>query len=532
MKHLKLFAATLALFGTGMITSCSSHDEPGSGNNQNAVNGDKYLRVQINNPGSTGTRDGDEEYDAGTDSERAITSIAFYFFHDDGTPFMMENNNVTGTVVASSNLVRPSYDLTENNNTGELATTLVLGKLDPNDGWKGMVPRKMVAIANIALNNRDNAYKDLSNLSLDELKEKYLSTKGNISDNMAPGWFTMSTSSYYDATHNRTVFWTEITDDNIKTNPEDAMDNPVTVCLERLTAKVKVTLNGEQEGKNVFKVATRPVSTEAGATVTDQDIYARILGWDLNATASRSYVLKQVSAINDAYTSLDQWNFPGLNRCFWATTVSSATLSKAFKWENLKNPFTFTDYCYENTRQPIVEKGHIAGTNATKILLKAQIEDKDGNAMSVISWNGTLYPLDYFKQIVASYAAGEGQTGDPDKVEFSRGENENPMYIVTVYYDGEVVEWFDNVRYWEDGICYYVVNIPHTKKNGKNIYGVVRNHSYVITINSIVGLGTPGGPGDHPDGPENPDPETESYVSATVQVLPWHIVNFTVDVES
>ena len=73
-------------------------------------------------------------------------------------------------------------------------------------------------------------------------------------------------------------------------------------------------------------------------------------------------------------------------------------------------------------------------------------------------------------------------------------------------------------------------------------YGIVRNHSYVMTINSINGLGAPLdeskiGPDpenptdDDPEEPIVPDPDDlkDAYIHAALKVLSWHVVSQGVD---
>lgn len=61
-------------------------------------------------------------------------------------------------------------------------------------------------------------------------------------------------------------------------------------------------------------------------------------------------------------------------------------------------------------------------------------------------------------------------------------------------------------------------------------YGVVRNHSYQVVINSVTGLGTPVYNPDDVIDPEQPKDE-ESYLAARIKVLSWRVVKSTVDLK-
>lgn len=544
MKQFKSYAAAaLALLGVGALTSCSN-DEP-TGIDNNPMVADSYIRVNIADLPDFGAsraedpvKDPNEYYDGGDEgkNERKISSIAFYFFNEDGTPFKMENNNINGGF-KESNLVRPLTNLDPTD--GVLASTLVLGKA-AGTGWKGTVPAKMVAVANIGpVATADAAYNKLANLNLDDLGKELITAKTSTP---ASGQFVMSTAVYNDG--GKVIRWSEIGLQNIKTTPDLAVENPVTVYMERLTAKVEVNLNATAiANSNRYKVATRPVVDANGQQVT-KDFYAEILGWELNGTVSNGYLLKDIAGIENPFPG---WTYPLSHRSFWANTpvlggtsslnANATKLNTAFNWENLDNVFDPNDpgsyygYCYENTLQSKVERNQEATSQATKVLLKARIVDESGTAQNLISWAGTLYTENDFKMMVAKFMTEEGETPNPNLVTFSRSQEKGKIHVVNTLYDNHEVFEFRNIRRWKDGVCYYIVNIKHAENNGENVYGVVRNHWYKISINSIAGLGTPGGTGDH-EIPENPTPELESFVAATVEILPWHIIRFAVDVES
>ena len=84
---------------------------------------------------------------------------------------------------------------------------------------------------------------------------------------------------------------------------------------------------------------------------------------------------------------------------------------------------------------------------------------------------------------------------------------------------------------YEDGYTFYYVDIKHLGAAGKTAeYGIVRNHIYNVTINSIQGYGSPVYTGTEYLGyPQISDQET--YVSAKINILSWKLVNQTVDIQ-
>ena len=104
--------------------------------------------------------------------------------------------------------------------------------------------------------------------------------------------------------------------------------------------------------------------------------------------------------------------------------------------------------------------------------------------------------------------------------------------------------------HYVNGLAYFYQPIEHysagTGQDGyEGLYGIVRNHAYVLTINSITSLGAPiddkhapkddddpdnpgPDPGDEPIEP-NPDDLKDAYINATLNVLSWHVVSQGVD---
>ena len=133
------------------------------------------------------------------------------------------------------------------------------------------------------------------------------------------------------------------------------------------------------------------------------------------------------------------------------------------------------------------------------------------------------------------------------------------------YDEGDKLSQKTNAMHFRYGWSYFYVPIEHYMdtaegKDDKN-YGVVRNTSYQLTIESISGLGgklderNVDNDDDDEDGPEYPDPEKpdpddpddptptppnkpivpdpddmkDAYIKATLKVLSWHVISQGVD---
>ena len=102
--------------------------------------------------------------------------------------------------------------------------------------------------------------------------------------------FLMSNSAYVKGT-NTVITATPITIDNIASSESAAMAAPVQVYVERVAAKVTLKEN---------KSALEGTSANFDTGITDPDgkkIYAHIVGWNVNTTLDRSYLVKEMSSM-------------------------------------------------------------------------------------------------------------------------------------------------------------------------------------------------------------------------------------------
>ncbi len=222
----------------------------------------------------------------------------------------------------------------------------------------------------------------------------------------------------------------------------------------------------------------------------------------------------------------------------------------------------------------------------TGIIVSATICDAEGNALDLVRYNGVLFEEDQFLAYALNVLNVNGylnyytmtemaegdvytQVGADDVVlvdlgggyvgltltdaaaaqtyyaltgyDWSTGEPvpvyteiENGAYIL----NGVLDEYFGLYAYingYEGGDMFYYIPIEHLNNEYGNVlqeanYGVVRNHHYYVTINSISNLGRGVF---NPDEAIVPNPWDEGedyyYVGANINILSWKIVNQGVD---
>lgn len=101
----------------------------------------------------------------------------------------------------------------------------------------------------------------------------------------------------------------------------------------------------------------------------------------------------------------------------------------------------------------------------------------------------------------------------------------------------KLMKEFGSAKCYTGGKMYYAIPIEHLAAKGSTetahlynvgAYGVVRNHWYQVTVNKITKPGTPVQDPTEPIVP-NDDPDEEGYAAFEIVVIPWHLVNWEVD---
>lgn len=524
-------AAALAL-GLG-FTSCSSDEPAGGDQTTTPVGEERYMTVRIQTAGMGGTRsgdasfaEGDAEFEAAANNKESnITAetIRFYFFTEDGNPYIMSAANVNGEV-SNTNMVKPTQ-IAQTNSPGETPSiegVLVLG-VSADQGYLGTSPAKVVCVAN------SNNFAAYANHTLSELKAMRTASLPSVWDS-----FLMTSSTYYDESQkdngfNGEIFYSDIKDKVKKTHAE-ALADPADIYIERLAAKVRVTGIGvwpSLDKDNTDATASYTFVNATGTTETKK-LNVRLTGWRMHNLANNTYNFKN---IDRAITNppFDGWNDLLRHRSYWAITPSSSQLTQnsydiydntQFYRGNFDSskPTENIRYIYPNTQTPDCSPTTRLG-NATAIVVRGVVEFEDGTPANIVYWGGTYYEESVFKSIVVNaYNADKDDSAKITEadVAWTSNSTNNTWGVRVRNNDGGYTTYsrFSNVSRWIDGVTSFYANIQHF---GKKI-GVVRNHIYDYEFNGVIGLGVPG------NDIVDPKPEEETWLSARITVLNWHVV--------
>ena len=543
-RQLFIILAALGLCGcTETMTNTSS---PEKGELERS-----YLSVTLMSDDATTRAEENDEFEYGEADERYVENVHFFLFKSDGSAFPVSaaggKNYLSFTL--NSNGTQPGE--TGKPNEGPNVSD-VKDKILVFDNYKGEYPTYIVVVLNWDAKHIQPSY------TLDNL---YNSLAGIRNAN---NHFVMSNAVYADL-QGRVVRATPLTIDNIGKSEAEAKATPVEIYVERISAKVEVSAKGDVAGKE----ATYDVET----SVNETPVYAKILRWELYNEYHQSIVLKHIYP--DTWGMAGGigflWNDPNRYRSYWAASYTGGfPTDNRFDWHNGLVPGAVA-YCGENTRQAAKDgEGNITSDPRTKVIVKAQLVNADGNPVEVAVWYGHRYLGEQsVRQEVASllssqlfYLDGAEHKGIGEADLKVVGGCEAPEGVDVAAYEvffqlSDVAlakEWYTysnaggyepatsdaiNARLAEvepallyhDGMTYYYTEIKHLGSEGSGSeYGVVRNHIYKVNISKVSGLGTP--VYDPEIGfvtPERPI-DTNTHVAAEVRILSWKVVKNNYDI--
>lgn len=498
----KYFLLGLAALG---FAACSEPIDDASQINPIGGGTKGYLAIDLKSSDDVVRAAGDT-YENGTDEEQAISCAAFFFFDQNGNPFNVNSNgnyvNVTDNVADNSNTVAPNIESMTN-------PVIVVDK------YKGQFPSSVVAVVN---------YEATSSQSLSALKGT-LKGKGHTD-----GANFIMTNSVYKNAAGKEVDATPLTIDHFHTTSDKAKEHPVTIYVERMTAKVSVVA-----GQTAFNTDVE---------FEDETVYAKIVGWDLVSNQTESYFVK---TIDPSWTDGElgfTWNDAPYYRSYWTKKCVDANVSNTFNYAGLINK--------DETIEYVGEQVNAANTERTKYIVAAKLQDENGNALEIAQWYGTNYAGE--ESLLAAVAAtlqnkfmhksGDTYTSiDDDQLQCVAGESYEVKFQLAT--DVDTNNWFsfdgstytpindinaelaklEPAKIWKDGMTYYYADIKHLGQEGKDgEFGIVRNHSYKVNVIRVTGWGTPVYDPNQEVVPVKPT-DKETYIAAEINVLSWRVVS-------
>lgn len=588
MKKFTMLSSVLVSALMLTVASCSSEDVAG-GDSQNGKGTTSFLAVNIENvgsaPASRSYQQGDGTYEDGTEAESKINNVRFYFFNGDGTPYLLVNKNSEKQPV---NFLDQTVE-TDGNDHDHTAETKTKAVLVLNGETKA-VPASVIAVINPEV--LDNTTLQSGTMTLSELRTSatgskfYDKTNGFVMSNSvyeSAGQDVCSTpvansvfATSEDAMKNPVDIYVERV--NAKVNAKIDADYQRTGETEKAWTK-------NADGKYQIEVGSIDVTTyadntNAAPTKNTYPVYAVVQGWQLADADGKAEVCKQIKTSWYAgELGISPWTTSDYHRCFWSKSVPFTSGAQGGA-NHPVNP-KFTDitqslsgefsaepvYTLPNTPDQVVTNPTTSLNTLTKLIVAAKLvyKDKNGNynPAQVCQYRGLTYLGEdavkkqivggfakYFKKTATGYQSieasditfktvpGSSEVKDYEVVAtladnvgelfVKNGETYNPVKKDVV--NAALAKEEAQVRSTE-GATYYYTPIKHLGTAGSlGEYGIVRNHSYQVTIQNIKGFGTPVYDPDKEIDPMIPSDEN-TYLAASIKVLSWRVVSSKVDLD-
>lgn len=545
-------------------------------------------------PASRSYDQGGGTYEDGTGTESTINKVRFYFFNGDGTPYLLVNNDPTNnqSVNYLDQTVETAGD--DHDHTAEIKTKAVLVLKGETKAIPASVIAVINpgVLDNTTLKSGTMTLSELRTSATGT--KFYDETNGFVMSNSvyeSAGQDVCSTpvannvfASSEAALKKPVDIYVERV--NAKVNAKIDADYVRTNETEKAWSK-------NAEGKyqiNVgnIDVTTYAENTNATPTTKTYPVYAVVQGWQVADANGKAEVCKQINtAWYAGELGISPWTTSDYHRCFWSKSVPFNFGAQGGvnhpvnpKFENIKlslsGDFSTTPvYTLPNTPTEVIANPTTSLNTLTKLIVAAKLVylDKDGKykPAQVCQYRGLTYLGEEAvkKQIVGGFAKYFKKTttesGDVYKsieasdiafktvVPGSPESSEVKNYEVVATLASTVGDLYvKNGDAWTiapkddvnaalaketaqvrstDGATYYYTPIKHLGEVCKlGEYGIVRNHSYQVTIQNIKGFGTPVYDPKKEIDPMIPSDEN-TYLAASIKVLSWRVVSSKVDLD-
>lgn len=568
MKKNFLFMSVLAAL---LMAGCSKEDSaPNGGDNGNGEANTSYMAVNLVSSDTAATR-AQDGYEDGDPAENKVSKVRFYFFN--GLGGKVDVKLQSGNYVNYCDWTPGSGDQSAGTIDGDDIESKLKATIVINTTTGDGIPQRIAAVL-----NPTQSILDKGSLNLSQLKDIVADyADANLTKG---GTFVMFNA--VNASNGAQVSTTLIENKNLCKTEADALNNPVTIYVERSVAKVRVTLdNGLGADANnklaLKKKKENETDEEENLFIDGQQVYLQLHGWSLTAETSEGRLVKK---INPDWPGT-WWN--GTHRSFWAiNSMTSSNQNRYHNYNSIDTSFGRDHELYTNENAQLNDVDGTIGSakKRTKVILRGTLCKADGTPLTIVRHLGIYFADAYsetetgnlkklkesiLNQLVASgYTyyfktdTGRSPIGTDDlKIEIAgQVENEDSKNNCYVYAqltaDAAKKTWYasndaantatigaavinenlakkdvvDRALVWKSGMTYYYYEIKHLE----NMVGVVRNHIYATNVTKIAGLGTPVYDPIKPIYPEKPDPN-DHLIAAQINILSWRIVSNDYELE-
>ena len=587
MKKFTMFSSVLASALMLVVASCSSSDDTG-GDAQTGNGTTSYLAVNLKTVGNAPTGNARQTrsytdsqngtYEDGVGAENQITGVRFYFFNADGTPYILNNVNGKGNYIDREVNVNPGDQ--SQTVEGITETVLVL------NGENHVAPASMLTVINPDIN--PELLQNGAALRWSVMRKELKGTKFYDNDH-----FMMSNSTYEEAGNDlcttQLTGKTYASSDDAQSHPVNVYVERVNA---KVNANV-VGTNFEIETADVIfdgvsmkdnqktKVGVLSLAKEDG-TSDKKEIFAYIVGWGLASENGKAELFKQIDTqkFTDEILGISPWSSADYHRSFWSLSVpfggTGADKNEPvnYKFSEYTHKLGDAVYTLPNTPTEVIDDAHVYNNTLTKFVVAARLAYKDADGRlqpaEICEYKGQEFlgtdnlKKTFLNEISRYYKKVPVAAGEPDKyvnldpsdITFTTtapsGTQAKDYEVFATLAKPDITLYEQKGGVWNEvtdksvvynmlqgtpaevrkgGMAYYYTTIKHLGEKGKlGEYGIVRNHSYQISLNSIKGFGTPVYNPEKIIVPAIPSND-KTYLAAKINVLSWRVVPSTVDLD-
>lgn len=539
-------------------------------------------------------KDNKGTYEDGTEAESTINKVRFYFFNGDGTPYLLANDDPTNNQSVNYLEKTVITDGKDHDHTAETKTQAVLvlngeTKAVPASVIAVINPE---VLDNTTLHSGAMTLSELRTSATGS--KFHDDTNGFVMSNSvyeSAGQDVCSTpvANHVFATSDAALKQpVDIYVERVNAKVNAKIDATYQRDGESTPAWTETEGKYQIEVGNIEVTTYATGNTNATPTKTKYPVYAVVQGWQLADANGKAEVCKQINTSWYAgQLGISPWTTSDYHRCFWSKSVPFTSGAQGGvnqpvnpKFEDIKlslsGDFSTTPvYTLPNTPTEVIANPTTSLNTLTKLIVAAKLVYKDKNGeyhpAQICQYRGLTYLGEEAvkKQIVGGFARYFKKTttesGDvyksieasdiafktvvPGSPESSGVKN----YEVVATLASTVGDLYvKNGETWTkaskddvnadlaketaqvrstDGATYYYTPIKHLGEAGKlGEYGIVRNHSYQVTIQNIKGFGTPVYDPKKEIDPMIPSDEN-TYLAASIKVLSWRVVSSKVNLD-
>ena len=526
MKTRKLFTA--GILALGLMTACSNEDEPNV-NNGNGNGETTYAQIAINmvspNTPMTKVEGNTGDTNVGTEAEQTVT-------------------NLTVVLTDANNIVQEIYP----NQTLKTGGTIAADRAtEPFEIPAGNY--KVYVLANYSSGLAETIARG------SDLASAF--TISNFAQFTVANNFLMANAVMPTGT---TDFSTDATDkevdDDLTEEAEGENVHLIKVDLERVVSKVTF-----DQSKTTFEVKDANDTKIASTTLNGAALI------NLN---KKMYLVREAKAATNAPSGVSDWIYPedpNYNHKLTDATTDATWIADNFDKtsapaQDFNSDFSAaTFYCPENT----MNGGSQQHGQTTGVVYKATYTPEANAYTSLAAQNGTSTYDKLFEAVLglvgkdAAITDAIFTTADSENAANFYAynglifKNQNAAILYKAIAEDKTAEdpsdkdarakaintqfttWKSSVPAdvlkYAEGVSYYTAWIRHNPDADagnmeQDKYGVVRNHWYELTVNSISGLGY-----NEPtyENPEDPDDKAVANIQVAATIKPWRIVKQSVD---